>query len=155
MNLYVDALQSLYAVERQAESMTGRIGADTGVTAFKEFLSNAEAGAARRADMLEQVLTKHGESTDSLKTFVTKAAGSVHALIHDMAGHTDLKNLFALAGLHQYLIAAYTSTARLAIVEGDTDTARALATTAATLISDLSIAMTLVEQVTDSVTEAA
>ena len=78
----------------------------------------------RQQQMVEQLLSRFGESPSTLKEAAMKLMGNLQAMVHGAASDEVLKNLFALYAFEHFEIASYTSLIAMAEATGEMEVAQ-------------------------------
>ncbi len=78
----------------------------------------------RQQQMVEQLLSRFGESPSTLKEAAMKLMGNLQAIVHGTTSDEVLKNLFALYAFEHFEIASYTSLIAMAEATGEMEVAQ-------------------------------
>jgi ferritin-like metal-binding protein YciE len=118
-------LRNAYALEGQALSTMENVHSRL------ESYPELKAGVAQHIEetkgqqqMVEQCLSRFGESPSTIKEAAMRLAGNVQSLLHGAADDEVLKNLFALYAFEHFEIASYKSLIAMAQDCGETEVAQ-------------------------------
>jgi ferritin-like metal-binding protein YciE len=118
----ISGLRNAYALEGQALSTMENVHSRLEhYPELKAAVGQHIQETRRQQQLVEQCLSRFGETPSTLKEASMKLMGNLQSMMHGMASDEVLKNLFALYAFEHFEIASYTSLIAMAEECGETE----------------------------------